>query len=93
MLTGPEDVDLVGAQFLAGSAIQEFGDRLFHSLSEPLPTHSLDFQIGVSALGVLMQGIEMFKNGQQQDVRQLEPVYVRNKVALTTAERMLRSHV
>ena len=93
MLTGPEDVDLVGAQFLAGSAIQEFGDRLFHSLSEPLPTHFLDFQIGVSALGVLMQGIEMFKNGQQQDVRQLEPVYVRNKVALTTAERMLRSHI
>jgi len=39
-----------------------------------------------------MQGSEMFKKGQQQDVHLLEPVYVRNKVALTTAERLLRSN-
>jgi len=92
MLTSPEEVDLVGVQFLAGTAIQEFGDRLFYSLHKPLPAQYLDSEIGVSALGVLMQGSEMFKKGQQQDVHLLEPVYVRNKVALTTAERLLRSN-
>jgi len=30
---------------------------------------------------------QFFAQGKQHDVRQLEPLYVRNKVALTTAER------
>lgn len=80
-LTKPEDIDLAGAQYLAGSAIEAYRERL------PNFAGALDAEIAVSALGVLDCAQQMFAQDMQQDVRQLEPLYVRNKVALTTAER------
>ena len=81
-LTRPEDIDLEGIEFLAGSAISAYGERLpdFHGV--------LDAEIAVSALGILDCAKQLFAQGMQHDVRQLEPLYVRNKVAFTTAERI-----
>lgn len=86
-LTAPEDIRLSNIDFLAGSAIAEFGDRVFASISRPFsPTH-IDAAIGVNALGVLTCAQDMWSKGLQQDIHLLEPLYIRNKVALTSAER------
>ncbi|QWE09469.1 tRNA (adenosine(37)-N6)-threonylcarbamoyltransferase complex dimerization subunit type 1 TsaB [Polynucleobacter ibericus] len=81
-LSKPEDINLEGVEFLAGNAIHAYGERL------PSFTGALDSEISISALGVLECAKQLFINGMQQDIRQLEPLYVRNKVALTTAERI-----
>ena len=47
----------------------------------------VDGALGVSASGVLRAAKEMLVKGQLIAVDQLEPLYVRNKVALTSAER------
>lgn len=86
-LTSPEGLELFNIEFLAGSAITEFGDRVFASLSEPLDGGHLDANIAVNALGVLSCAQDMWSKGLQQDVHLLEPLYIRNKVALTSAER------
>jgi tRNA threonylcarbamoyladenosine biosynthesis protein TsaB len=86
-LSKPEEIDLKEVQYLAGSAIAAYGDRLFANTS--IAPDCLDLEVSVSALGILDCAKQMLKNGQQIDVRQLEPLYVRNKVALTTAEREL----
>jgi tRNA threonylcarbamoyladenosine biosynthesis protein TsaB len=86
-LTTPEDVDLINIDFLAGSAIAEFGDRIFSSIPKPLANSQIDSNIGVNALGVLACAQDMWSKGLQQDVHLLEPLYIRNKVALTSAER------
>ncbi|WP_370624158.1 tRNA (adenosine(37)-N6)-threonylcarbamoyltransferase complex dimerization subunit type 1 TsaB [Polynucleobacter sp. JS-Safj-400b-B2] len=80
-LTKPENIDLVDIGLLAGSAINAFGERL------PAFQGVLDSEISISALGILACAKQSFKGGFHHDVRQLEPMYVRNKVALTTAER------
>ena len=80
-LAKPEDIDLTGADYLAGSAIEAYRERL------PSFSGGLDAEITISALGILDCAKQLFAQGMQQDVRQLEPLYVRNKVALTTAER------
>ncbi len=86
-LTSPEEVDLCGVEYLAGSAIDEFGDRLLGELHSRLPASHLNRTIGVDALGVLASGKRMWSEGLQQDVHLLEPMYVRNKVAFTAQER------
>ncbi|QWE19604.1 tRNA (adenosine(37)-N6)-threonylcarbamoyltransferase complex dimerization subunit type 1 TsaB [Polynucleobacter corsicus] len=86
-LTAPEGVELTQIDFLAGSAIAEFGDRLLASAPSPFSSARLDSSIGVSALGVLACAQDMWSQGLQQDVHLLEPLYIRNKVALTSAER------
>jgi tRNA threonylcarbamoyladenosine biosynthesis protein TsaB len=86
-LTAPEQVELSQIDFLAGSAITEFGDRLFASAPSPFSSTHLDSSIGVNALGVLACAKDMWSKGLQQDVHLLEPLYIRNKVALTSAER------
>ena len=86
-LTSPELVALQNVGFVAGSAITEFGDRLFASIPKPLPANHLDSEIGVDALGVLACARDMWGKGLQQDVHFLEPLYIRNKVAFTSAER------
>jgi tRNA threonylcarbamoyladenosine biosynthesis protein TsaB len=80
-LTKPEGIDLDGIGFLAGSAVTVYKDRL------PSFTGNLDSEISISALGILDCAKQIFARGLQHDVRQLEPMYIRNKVALTTAER------
>lgn len=87
-LTPPEALELSNIDFLAGSALLEFGDRLFANTSHSFVSTHLDSAIGVNALGVLACAEEMWGKGLQQDVHLLEPLYIRNKVALTTAERI-----
>jgi tRNA threonylcarbamoyladenosine biosynthesis protein TsaB len=86
-LTAPEGVELTQIDFLAGSAIAEFGDRLFATAPKPFPNTRIDSAIGVNAIGVLACAQDMWSHGLQQDVHLLEPLYIRNKVALTSAER------
>jgi tRNA threonylcarbamoyladenosine biosynthesis protein TsaB len=85
-LSKPEDLDLTDIQFLAGSALEVYGDRLFTKTT--LPTSALNAQIHLTALGILDCAKVMLKEGQQINVRELEPLYVRDKVALTTQERL-----
>ena len=80
-LTKPEDITLKGVDYLAGSAIGSYKERL------PSFNGGLDSDIGISALGLMECAKHLYVEGMAQDVRQLEPLYVRNKVALTTAER------
>lgn len=80
-LTSPENIDLEGIELLAGSAIQAYRNRLPNFIG------ALDAQISISAIGVLECGKQYLLDGLAQDVRALEPLYIRNKVALTTAER------
>lgn len=86
-LTAPEHIQLSNIDFLAGSAIAEFGDRVFASISQPFSTTHIDSTIGVDALGILTCAQDMWNKGLQQDIHLLEPLYIRNKVALTSAER------
>ena len=86
-LTSPEGIKLSNIDFLAGSAITEFGDRVFASGSKLLTSSHLDPTITVNALGVLACAQDMWSKGLQQDIHLLEPLYIRNKVALTSAER------
>jgi tRNA threonylcarbamoyladenosine biosynthesis protein TsaB len=81
LLTKPEDIALEGIDYLAGSAIDPYRERL------PRFKGGLDADIGISALGLMECAKHLYGEGMAQDVRQLEPLYVRNKVALTTAER------
>ncbi|OIM98726.1 tRNA N6-adenosine(37)-N6-threonylcarbamoyltransferase complex dimerization subunit TsaB [Polynucleobacter sp. QLW-P1DATA-2] len=84
-LSKPEEIDLRDISYLAGSAIAVYGDRLFseHSLS----SSALDSEIMISALGVMEVAKSMLQLGLQINVHDLEPLYIRNKVALTTEER------
>ena len=86
-LSHPEHLDLEGIQYLAGSAIRAYGNRLFahHHLS----VECLDADIGVSALGILSCAVSSISKGEHISVQELQPLYVRNKVALTTQERDL----
>jgi len=88
-LTKPEKIELSGVQFIAGSAINEYGERLFTSNSSKLSAPFLDEKIGISALGVLDCGKKDLLDGKQIDISDLEPLYIRNKVALTTEERSI----
>jgi tRNA threonylcarbamoyladenosine biosynthesis protein TsaB len=87
-LTKPEALELDGVEYVAGSALKEFGERLFSNIKLPLSKTHLDLEIGVSALGVLEFAKFQWAAGHQIDVHLLEPLYIRNKVALTTLERL-----
>jgi tRNA threonylcarbamoyladenosine biosynthesis protein TsaB len=80
-LTKPEDLNLEGVQLLAGSALNAYSQRL------PKFTDSIDPDVSISALGILKCAQQSLQDGVQCEVRQLEPLYVRDKVAFTTAER------
>ena len=80
-LTKPEDLNFDGIQLLAGSALNAYSSRL------PIFNGIQDAEISISALGVLDFAKQALKEDLQIDVRLLEPMYVRNKVAFTTAER------
>lgn len=84
-LSRPEEIDLINVQYLAGSAIKTFGERLF--VRKSLPLEVLDSEIAISALGIIDVAQRMFLARQHIHVNQLEPLYIRNKVALTTHER------
>ena len=86
-LSKPEEIDLSKAEFFAGNALKAYGDRLFANASPLLPSASLDPDMNITALGILDCARQLLNEGRHCDVRYLEPMYVRNKVALTTVER------
>ena len=86
-LTSPENIVLDDIEFVAGSAINEYGDRLFARSKNVFLKTQLDPESGVSALGVLACAKVLWCAGLAQNIHQLEPVYVRNKVAFTAEER------
>jgi tRNA threonylcarbamoyladenosine biosynthesis protein TsaB len=90
-LTSPELVELKNIEYLAGSAISEFGDRLLCSIQTPFSSSQLDPDISIDAQGVLACAHDMWRKGLQQDIHLLEPLYIRNKVALTSAERIQKN--
>jgi tRNA threonylcarbamoyladenosine biosynthesis protein TsaB len=91
-LSKPDELNLNDVHFLAGSAIKEFGDRLFTKIYTKLAPECMNDEISVSALGVLEAAKIDLNKGKQISVSKLEPLYIRNKVALTTEERMAISH-
>lgn len=82
-LSKPEDVQIGKSQCMFGSALTQY-PAYFEQL---MPSSQLDGALGVSARGVLRCAQAMAANHQLVTVDQLEPLYVRNKVALTSAER------
>jgi tRNA threonylcarbamoyladenosine biosynthesis protein TsaB len=66
---------------IAGSALTAFGDRLLPGTAQQLP-HA---RSRAEALGRL--AVQLWKQGAAVDAEQAIPVYLRDKVALTTAER------
>jgi tRNA threonylcarbamoyladenosine biosynthesis protein TsaB len=87
-LTKPEALELDGVDYVAGSALKEFGNRIFANCKSMMSKTQLDADLGVSALGVLAFAKTQWAAGRQIDVHLLEPLYIRNKVALTTLERL-----
>jgi dTDP-4-dehydrorhamnose 3,5-epimerase len=59
------------------------------SPTDEFEINPLDEKIGISALGVLDCGKKDLLDGKQIDISDLEPLYIRNKVALTTEERSI----
>jgi tRNA threonylcarbamoyladenosine biosynthesis protein TsaB len=84
-LSKPEDIDLDQVDYLAGSALKAYESRLFAQHS--LPAKACDSSMTISALGILDYAKQLWAEGKQIPVTKLEPLYIRNKVALTTAER------
>ena len=87
-LSRPEDIDLLNIEYVAGSGVKAYGDRLFARSAQAFNSSSLDAEIQISALGILECAQQKWLLGQQCNVRDLEPLYIRNRVALTTQERL-----
>jgi tRNA threonylcarbamoyladenosine biosynthesis protein TsaB len=82
-LSKPEDIQIDTSQCVFGSAVTQYPAYF----EQCMPTSQMDGALGVSARGVLRCAQSMVANQQLVPVDQLEPLYVRNKVALTSAER------
>ncbi len=82
-LSKPEDIQMGMSQCVFGSAVTQYSSHF----EQHMPSSQLDGTLGVSASGVLRSAKAMLAKGQLIAVDQLEPLYVRNKVALTSAER------
>jgi tRNA threonylcarbamoyladenosine biosynthesis protein TsaB len=82
-LTKPEEIQMGMSQCVLGSAVTQYPIHF----EQHMPSGQLDGALGVSASGVLRCAKAMLAKGQLIAVDQLEPLYVRNKVALTSAER------
>ena len=82
-LSKPEDIQMSLSECVFGSAVTQYPIHF----ERHMPSSQLDGTLGVSASGVLRCAKAMLAKGQLIAVDQLEPLYVRNKVALTSAER------
>ena len=82
-LSKPEDIQIGVSKCVFGSAVTQYPNFFERHIS----SSQLDGTLGVSASGVLRCAKAMLAKGQLIAVDQLEPLYVRNKVALTSAER------
>ena len=82
-LSKPEDVQMGMSQCVFGSAVTQYPAYF----EQCMPSSRMDGALGVSARGVLRCAQVMMTNRLLITVDQLEPMYIRNKVALTSAER------
>jgi tRNA threonylcarbamoyladenosine biosynthesis protein TsaB len=82
-LSKPEDIQMSLSECVFGSAVTQYPIHF----EQHLLSSQLDGTLGVSARGVLRCAKAMLAKGQLTAVDQLEPLYIRNKVALTSAER------
>jgi len=82
-LSKPEDIQIGMSQCVFGSAVTQYPAYF----EQCMPASQMDGALGVSARGVLRCAKAMLAKQQLIIVDQLEPLYVRNKVALTSAER------
>jgi tRNA threonylcarbamoyladenosine biosynthesis protein TsaB len=82
-LSKPEEVQIGISRCVFGSAVTQYPAYF----EQCMPSSQMDGTLGVSASGVLSCAQAMAANQQLIAVDQLEPLYVRNKVALTSAER------
>ncbi len=73
----------VGTPAVCGNGLSQYGDQLTHlDLARSLP------EIMPHACDIARLGGELFLKGQVVHARDAQPVYLRNKVALTTLERL-----
>ena len=82
-LSKPEDVQMGVSKCVFGSAVAQYPAYF----EQCMPSSQMDGALGVSARGILRCAQAMAANHQLISVDQLEPMYIRNKVALTSAER------
>jgi tRNA threonylcarbamoyladenosine biosynthesis protein TsaB len=82
-LSKPEGIEMSLSECVFGSAVTQYPIHF----EQYLPSSQLDGALGVSASGVLRCAQAMATKHQFITVDQLEPLYIRNKVALTSAER------
>lgn len=82
-LTAPDYIEDNGQDFIAGNALAEYADYF----KDHFVGRQIDAQLVPNALGILDFAQLRYQAGQSISVEQLEPLYIRNKVALTTQER------
>jgi len=82
-LTAPEDIEDNHQDLIAGNALAEHADYF----KDHFVGRQVDPKLVPNALGILDLAQVRYQLGQTISVEQLEPLYIRNKVALTTQER------
>ncbi len=82
-LTVPEAIEDNNQDLIAGNALAEYADDFKNHFVD----RQSDAQLVPNALGILGLAQVRYQAGQTISVEQLEPLYIRNKVALTTQER------
>lgn len=87
-LSAPKDIDLSKLDYIAGNALQEYPEYL----AKPFSEDRMDAQLVPSAWGILQWAQPLVEARLTISVEHLEPLYIRNKVALTTEERHAAAH-
>lgn len=82
-LTAPSYIEDNSKDLIAGNALAEYADYFKNHFMG----RQIDPQLVPNALGILDLAQVRYRAGQMIPVEQLEPLYIRNKVALTTQER------
>jgi tRNA threonylcarbamoyladenosine biosynthesis protein TsaB len=82
-LTAPEEIEDNNQDLIAGNALAEYADYF----KDHFVGRQSDSELVPNALGILDLAQVRYQAGQTISVEQLEPLYIRNKVALTTQER------
>jgi tRNA threonylcarbamoyladenosine biosynthesis protein TsaB len=82
-LTVPAEIPDNGEDLIAGNALAEYTDYF----ANHFVGRQFDAQLVPNALSILELAKARYQAGQVISVEQLEPLYIRNKVALTTQER------
>ena len=82
-LSAPEDISVQGANCAVGNGLAAYADRFTGLPALPrLP------ELMPHASHIALLGRDMISRGLAVHARDAQPLYLRNKVALTTAERM-----